>query len=787
MVVMRKLLLSMLVLFAAQGLFGQVAKNVTLAGHITSPSDLNDCWGYTANGREYALAGKQSGGVVIYDVTNPASPSLLQTLPGVASIWRDLKTWQNYAYVTNEDGDGLRIINLSNLPGTVTYKDTIIGGNNTAHNIWIDEFGFAYVVGGGNNSGIDILDLTNPWYPNLVGQYTSRYVHDVYVRNNLAYLGEINDGRLTVLDVTNKSNIITLGTTTYQNSFTHNTWLNDAGNVCFTTDELAEAYVYSWDVSNPSNLNILDGIRSSLSNGTATPHNVHVKDDYLVISYYRDGMVVVDASRPHNLIEVGYYDTSPLSGGGYDANWGAYPFFPSGTAIASDQDDGLFVFDINYIRGCYLEGQVTDAVSGLPIYGASIDILTTSANDASDANGEYATGLVDAGTYTVTYSKFGYQDSTITVNLSNGQLVIRDIPLRPLNRVEVTVNVIEAGTGSPIPSAEVLFIETSGAIQAPYTTNSNGQVNDQNFIAGSYNVIAGKWGYRSNQVSVNATQTVNNITISLEKGYYDDFALDFGWIASGNAATGMWEKGEPIGTFGFGNTPFNPELDLPNDISDECYVTGNGGGGIGDDDIDNGEVILTSPSMDLSSYGTPVLKYYRWFANGGGQGIPNDTLRIEIDNGQTSVVLSRVIGVTQNFWKQDSFVVSNYIAVTGNMKVRFIAGDYNPGHVAEAGIDGFEVIDREALAIQNPEAYNAQLNIFPNPVGANTTVRFELAGIYEEAAQFELRDALGKIVFSKSVHTSSGEFTLPNTFANGMYFGSLRVGNRILKTVKVIK
>lgn len=90
MVVMRKLLLSMLVLFAAQGLFGQVAKNVTLAGHITSPSDLNDCWGYTANGREYALAGKQSGGVVIYDVTNPASPSLLQTLPGVASIWRDL-------------------------------------------------------------------------------------------------------------------------------------------------------------------------------------------------------------------------------------------------------------------------------------------------------------------------------------------------------------------------------------------------------------------------------------------------------------------------------------------------------------------------------------------------------------------------------------------------------------------------------------------------------------------------------------------------------------------------
>ena len=785
---MRKILFSIVLLLASQGLFAQTAKNVTLSGHITSPADLNDCWGYTSNGREYALAGIISGGVSIYDVTNPASPTLLQTLPGVPSTWRDLKVWQDYAYVTNEADDGLRIIDLSNLPGNVTYKDTTIAGNTTAHNIWIDEFGFAYVVGGGNNDGIDVLDLTNPWYPNLVGQYTTRYVHDVYVRNNLAYAGEINDGFFTILDVANKSNITTLGTTSYLNSFTHNTWLNDAGDVCFTTDELAEAYVYSWDVTNPSNLTILDGIRSSLSNGNAIPHNVHVQDDYLVISYYRDGMIVVDAARPHNLIEVGYYDTSPMSGDGFDGNWGAYPFFPSGTAIASDMDDGLFVFDINYTRGCYLEGQVTDAVSGLPIYNADIEILTTTATDASDAAGDYATGLVDAGTYSVTYSKFGYQDTTISVALANGQLVIRDIPLRPLNRVEVNVNVIEAGTGNPIPNAEVLFIESSGAIQTPYTTNGSGQVNDPNFVSGSYNIIAGKWGYRTEEVTVNANQAINNITITLEIGYYDDFALDFGWVVSGNPNSGDWERGEPIGTFGFGNQEFNPEDDISFDISDECYVTGNGGGTIGNDDVDGGETILTSPDMDLSTYTTPVVKYWRWFANGGGQGgSPNDTLRVEIDNGTTTVVVNRVIGMFQNNWTQDSFMVANYIPVTPTMKVRFICGDYNPGHVAEGGVDGFEVVNREALAISNPDAYGPQLTIFPNPLSNNSMVRFDLAGNFDSPVQFEMRDALGKVVFSRSVNTSSGEFALPSAIARGMYFASLKNGEQVIKTVKIVK
>ena len=209
--------------------------------------------------------------------------------------------------------------------------------------------------------------------------------------------------------------------------------------------------------------------------------------------------------------------------------------------------------------------------------------------------------MADAGTYSVTYSKFGYYDSTITVALTNGNLVVANVPLRPLLRVSMTINVVEAGTGNPIPNAAVILTETTLGNQAPYTANGSGVVTDPNFIGGSYSVIAGKWGWVTQEMVLNINQPTNVITVTLPKGYYDDFALDFGWNVSSTANSGDWVRGEPVGTTGgFGNTLFNPEFDLVTDLSDKCFVTGNGGGGIGDDDVDGGEVFLRSPQMDLT-------------------------------------------------------------------------------------------------------------------------------------------------------------------------------------------
>src|SRR5690606_25763959 len=71
--------------------------------------------GYAApDGREYALLGGFRGTYII-DVTE-APVRLAALVEGPTSEWRELKTFRNYAYVVNESGGGLQIIDLSTLP-----------------------------------------------------------------------------------------------------------------------------------------------------------------------------------------------------------------------------------------------------------------------------------------------------------------------------------------------------------------------------------------------------------------------------------------------------------------------------------------------------------------------------------------------------------------------------------------------------------------------------------------------------------------------------------------------
>lgn len=790
---MRKLLLFTISVLAFQFSFSQASKNVTLLANVPFQGGLNDCWGYVdGNGDEYALVGLMDGGVAIVSLANPSNPQVLQTIPGVPSTWRDLKTYQDHAYIINDDGgfggSGLLVLDLSTLPGTVAYKDTMINGFATAHNLYMDG-GYLYVVGGDLNGGIEILDVaTDPWRPNFVGAYTTNYVHDVYVRNNIAYAGELNNG-LTLIDVSNKTLPQIVGNQTYNGNFTHNTWLNDASTVCFTTDEVNEGWVYSWNVADPGNIQYLDGIRSSLSNGLAIPHNTHVLNDYLVTSYYKDGLNIVDAARPHNLIEVGYYDTFNGSGGGFDGLWGAYPFFPSGVVIGSDMTGGLYVFDVSYTRACYLEGLVTDSVTGQPIPGASVVLNTTTANTLSDNAGDYATGTADAGSYTATYSKFGYTPKTINVTLTNGQVTIEDVALAPQQRVNYTINVIEQGTGNPIPNAVVSLEEASAGILS-YTANASGVVNDPNFVQGSYTLTAGQWGWRTKQMQISANSSNTSVTIELPVGYYDDFVLDLGWNVSSTASAGIWERGEPNGTT-FQGFDFNPDDDVSGDLGDQAYVTGNGGGNAGDDDVDNGETNLKSPVMDLTTYTDPVLKFHAWFANAGGfGGNPDDSLIVQLSNGNGFTNLIKYTGNGNSFWGQQTFDLNTLnLPITNNMQITFICGDYNQGHLTEGAVDLFEVVEKNATAVEEEIENFSSLQVSPNPAtGANVSVAYDLGvGQSLQGASLEIRDIYGRLLRNVSLRQSQGQFTVNLNLPSGMYIATLKNDGKALNSFRIVK
>ena len=422
---MKKLNIIVLFILLHSFVFGQV--NMELQANITYEDGLSDIWGYTDSlGREYALVCLR-GGVAIENISNPTAPERVAIIEGPRSTWRDAKTFGQFAYFINETSGGLQIINLKNLPNAPDSTDSYfwtpmipdLGLLSTCHNIYIDQStGYGFLAGCNiNNGGILVLDLfTDPGNPIFVSAAAPIYAHDVYTRGDFIYSSDIFDGAFAIQDMTNKDSIFTVSSQTTPFLFTHNAWLSDDSNIIFTTDERNNGSIGAYDISDMENIKLLDEFRplASLNDGLI-PHNVHVKDGFLVTSYYTEGVIITDANKPDNLIEVGNYDTFLGDNGSFNGVWGAYPFFDSRTVIASDIGNGLFVFKPTYTRACYLEGGVTDSLSGLPLEGVQVAILSSDANgDLSNIEGGYKTGQVSSGTFEVTFSKAGYQPKTVT-------------------------------------------------------------------------------------------------------------------------------------------------------------------------------------------------------------------------------------------------------------------------------------------------------------------------------------------------------------------------------------
>ncbi|MBC8046613.1 MAG: PKD domain-containing protein, partial [Fimbriimonadaceae bacterium] len=218
---------------------------------------------------------------------------------------------------------------------------------------------------------------------------------------------------------------------------------------------------------------------------------------------------------------------------------------------------------------------------------------------------------------------------------------------------------------------------------------------------GEYDIYAGKWGYITAASLDFGVTSTSSVDLYLSEGYYDDFILDFNWDDSEiGASTGNWEREEPVGTT-FSIYMSNPEDDVTGDFGNKCYVTGNGGGAAGDDDVDDGTVILESPIFDLSDYDEPTISFYYWFFNDGGSGTPNDTLTISISNGSEISDLVKVDNslFEEGEWLYFSGTISDYIDPSSTMQLNVRIADTPDGHICEGAIDKFEIKDTEITVV----------------------------------------------------------------------------------------
>lgn len=792
---MKKMLIPILYIMTILQATAQENYNMVFRSHTEFPGQtLANICGFAQDGKEYALLGA-SKGMIIMDVSNPATPTQIAQLPGPDNLWKEIKVYEHYAYVTSEGGQGLQVVDLSKLPNATvpnhfyTGDGAIAGQLQKIHALHIDlKKGVVYCYGttGLANGGAVMLDIkTDPWNPKYLGMVSKDYIHDGFVENDTLYASHIYRGDMEIWYTGNKAAPVSLGSVKTPTAFTHNTWLSDNHKYAFTTDENNNSFLGAYDVSDPSNIHLVDKISHNIGSG-AIVHNTHILNDYAISSYYTEGVTIHDVHRPDNLVEVAHYDTyappvNPSSP--FEGAWGVYPFLPSGNLIISNIDEGLFIVSPTYKRACYLEGFIKDKTSKAAISGATIVIKDVStANATSSLTGEYKTGVANAGEILVTVSKPGYKSKTVSATVANGEVTNLDIELESLVLYTLTVQVVDENN---VPLKDVKVVVNSVSQNTAATTNTNGIAVISSFVD-TFSVYVGKWGYNMTVLSKYAFEKNDQKKFILKKGYKDDFvtALPFGWTTNATASAGLWVMGAPIETT-FNGDKVTPNADATDDIGNECFLTGNESGQPGSSDVDNGYVILTSPTMDLTAFAKPTLRFRQWFYNGGGNGTPpNDSMVVIINNGQVQKNIRVAKGTGLNKWNTITIPLNNTIPLTANTTISFKAVDEPEGHLVKAAVDVFEVYDNNNIAVSDIFDESLKLEAYPNPSRNAFTLNYDKNAV---SGTVIITNIQGQVIAKYDITANQTMLEVGTQWESGIYFAQIQSEGKVGKAIKLVK
>ncbi len=218
----------------------------------------------------------------------------------------------------------------------------------------------------------------------------------------------------------------------------------------------------------------------------------------------------------------------------------ATQFIPNGNQVAGIVENNIQASEIlfNRLFKSTLSGHIKDS-NGLPIVaevyvlgvdntGVHKDPFTT-----EPQFGRYDK-MLQPGTYTVQYRKFGYQTVTVeNIVISSDSVTHQEIILVPAETLNLTGTVYEWPLTNVLPNARVIFVNT------PYDTvftDAQGQFVIENIPQGEYTVSIDCEGYGLYKKTVNITSS--SFEFYLAPVYStEDFESNFNWIT-----TGMWGR-----------------------------------------------------------------------------------------------------------------------------------------------------------------------------------------------------------------------------------------------------
>jgi len=302
-----------------------------------------------------------------WDVSDPANPVLTSTLILSAGIVNDVKVSPDgsVAVATHEGLDeGITLLDLSDplQPSVITHYGEEL--ENGVHNVWLEDR-YLYLAGAPAGLGLrfHVLDISDPANPVRLSLWHagSSFLHDVYVRDGLAFLSYWDVG-LVILDV---GNGVAGGTPSEPvevsrlplGGNTHNAWYWPETGYVFVGEE---------DFEKPGILHVVDASDlfepvevATYAHSAVTPHNVWLDEAgaTLYVSWYNAGLHALDVSGElWGDLDAGgrvrfrslYNNNQGCSNFGADCTFSWAPQLHEGLIYVSDVGSGLWVLEPSF-------------------------------------------------------------------------------------------------------------------------------------------------------------------------------------------------------------------------------------------------------------------------------------------------------------------------------------------------------------------------------------------------------------------------------------------------------
>ncbi|NOK16644.1 LVIVD repeat-containing protein [Corallococcus carmarthensis] len=269
---------------------------------------------YVTQGHAYVVSlprRDEAGGLSVFNVSDPAHPVFVTrvSLP-TDNYWNGVWAKGDALYVASGDS-GLIVYDITN-PASPQYVRALPGGVIDVHTVFVDGDRL-YAMSPSPNGETLLFDVTSPLDPLLLNRISVpreagvSYPHDAFAYQDRLYVNHTRRGYV-VLDVKRADWTPVLGTYAFDGQYSHANAVGtiDGRTIAFEGGERFGAHLRVLDVTHPANIQLIGQVKKRPQTSI---HNMVLKGTRLYVAWYHEGVRVFDVAHPEQPKEIAAFDS----------------------------------------------------------------------------------------------------------------------------------------------------------------------------------------------------------------------------------------------------------------------------------------------------------------------------------------------------------------------------------------------------------------------------------------------------------------------------------------------